>query len=77
VEIMHDYFDVFNNFDNAHSKRRLKILITHNEDMLNELEYLCRDVPELEDKYNKFMMEFDSLINSEAEYRSKFKNTRM
>lgn len=44
------------NVDNELSKRRLRILTTHNEEMAKE---------------------FDSLINSEAEYRSKFKDTNV
>lgn len=63
------------NIDNELSKRRLRILITHNEEMANELLYLQSDIPELNDKYERFAKEFDNLINSEAEYRSKFRDT--
>lgn len=61
--------------DNTLSKRRLRILTTHNEELIKELQYLRWDVPELKNKYKSFMEAFDSLINSEAEYRSKFKDT--
>lgn len=64
-----------NNVDNELSKRRLRILTTHNEEMAKELQYLRLDIPELNDKYERFAKEFDNLINSEAEYRSKFRDT--
>ena len=64
-----------NNVDNELSKRRLRILTTHNEEMAKELQYLLLDIPELNDKYERFAKEFDSLIDSEAEYRSKFRDT--
>lgn len=64
-----------NNVDNELSKRRLRILTTHNEEMAKELQYLRLDIPELNDKYERFEKEFDNLINSEAEYRSKFRDT--
>lgn len=63
------------NVDNELSKRRLRILTTHNEEMAKELLYLRLDIPELNDKYERFAKEFDNLINSEAEYRSKFRDT--
>lgn len=66
---------MIDNIDNELSKRRLRILITHNEEMAKELQYLLLDIPELNDKYERFAKEFDSLINSEAEYRSKFRDT--
>lgn len=66
---------MIDNVDNELSKRRLRILITHNEEMAKELQYLLLDIPELNDKYERFAKEFDSLINSEAEYRSKFRDT--
>lgn len=64
---------MYNNVDNELSKRRLRILITHNEEMVSELACLCIHDSKLEDKYNKFMMEFDRLIDSEMEYRKKFR----
>lgn len=70
---MHDYFDVFENSDNANSKRRLAILIRHNEELISELAYLTIHIPKLTDKYNKLFMEFDNLIDSETEYRKKFR----
>ena len=66
---------MYNNVDNELSKRRLRILTTHNEEMAKELEYILLDIPELNDKYERFAKEFDSLIDSEAEYRSKFRDT--
>ena len=66
---------MYNNVDNELSKRRLRILTTHNEEMTKELQYIRLDIPELNDKYERFAKEFDSLINSEAEYRSKFRDT--
>jgi len=68
-------WDMNNNVDNELSKRRLRILTTHNEEMAKELQYLRLDIPELNDKYERFEKEFDNLINSEAEYRSKFRDT--
>lgn len=70
---MHNYFDVFENAGNANNKRRLTILIRHNEEMVSELTCLCIHDSKLEDKYNKFMMEFDRLIDSEMEYMKKFR----
>lgn len=64
---------MYNNVDNELSKRRLRILITHNEEMVSELACLCIHDSKLEDKYNKFMMEFDRLIDSEIEYWKKFR----
>jgi len=66
---------MYDNVDNELSKRRLRILTTHNEEMAKELEYILLDIPELNDKYERFAKEFDSLIDSEAEYRSKFRDT--
>lgn len=66
---------MYNYVDNELSKRRLRILTTHNEEMAKELQYLLLDIPELNDKYERFAKEFDSLIDSEAEYRSKFRDT--
>ena len=66
---------MYDNVDNELSKRRLRILTTHNEEMAKELEYILLDIPELNDKYERFAKEFDSLIDSEAEYRSKFGDT--
>ena len=63
------------NVDNELSKRRLRILTTHNEEMAKELQYLRLDILELNDQYERFAKEFDNLINSEAEYRSKFRDT--
>lgn len=60
--------------DYALSTRRLRILTTHNEELIKEMQYLCLNVPELENQYKSFMKEFNSLIDSEAEYRSKFKD---
>ena len=68
---------MYNNVDNELSKRRLRIITTHNEEMAKELEYILLDIPELNDKYERFAKEFDSLIDSEAEYRSKFKDTNV
>ena len=68
---------MYDNVDNELSKRRLRILTTHNEEMTEELQYILLDIPELNDKYERFAKEFDSLINSEAEYRSKFKDTNV
>lgn len=68
---------MYNNVDNELSKRRLRILTTHNEEMAKELQYIRLDIPELNDKYEHFAKEFDNLINSEAEYRSKFKDTNV
>lgn len=65
---------MYNNVDNELSKRRLRILTTHNEELIKEMQYLCLNVPELENQYKSFMKEFNSLIDSEAEYRSKFKD---
>lgn len=70
---MHNYFDVFENAGNANNKRRLAILIRHNEEMISELACLCIHDSKLEDKYNEFMMEFDRLIDSEMEYMKKFR----
>nr|DAX78016.1 MAG TPA: hypothetical protein [Caudoviricetes sp.] len=70
---MHNYFDVFENASNANNKRRLSILIRHNAEMISELACLCMHDSKLEDKYNKFMMEFDRLIDIEMEYRKKFR----
>ena len=70
---MHNYFDVFENAGNANSKRRLAILIRHNEEMISELACLCIHDSKLEEKYNKFMMKFDKLIDTELEYRKRFK----
>ena len=66
--------DMNSDVDYALSTRRLRILTTHNEELIKEMQYLCLNVPELENQYKSFMKEFNSLIDSEAEYRSKFKD---